>query len=511
MPFIIWLFALVFLIVASPLDTGGRSLSFQVGPNLVLESSLLEIEKTTTLDLTLVSSARGLAGFDIDIEIASPSLIQITGVTFPSFGLTDIEGLNTPTVSIAAVDLAEIATGALSNFRLATVTVLGLEAGEAVLTLTVNAIDDDQANPIAVDPLPARVRTAPVDFPSDLDTEVKRLNSTIAVLERMRIQHNVVGEIVRGDLDQHIGRFQTYRELFLEKQSPLLAEYRRLKLAVRREIFTDEQWGAKTDQEKNDLYESLYGDKDVQVGIPTLATSRLLTQLEAVDFLLLTGDYVDPIEDWTDTDIWPETDTSGVIAPSTTTPGVDSTITVTNLTRSSDSWIVFDAGVDFFETTGIDHDISSEGTDFDGNNPSIFFWGLSNVSDPEDVDDPIIQVRMQDRSGTNMRYRIIIDDGATEDDDQGTNKDLATQYWLTITREAAGSIALIYDDSARTSLIDTITVSQGSSDFRYIATGFSRNGSGSQVSNGFIYDLDLTVPVADDRRRLWVVSQRQPN
>lgn len=111
---------------------------------------------------------------------------------------------------------------------------------------------------------------------------------------------------------------------------------------------------------------------------------------------------------------------------------------------------------------------------------------------------------MQDRNGTDMRYRLEIDDGLTDENDLSINHDLATRYWITITREAAGSVAKSYNNSVRTDLKDTMSVAQGTTAFQYMVSAFSRAGSGSQFSNGFIYDLDLNegAEVSAKRRRV---------
>ncbi len=483
-----------------------RRLPPQIGPNLILDSSLLEIENTTTLDLTLGSSARGLSGFDIDISIDSPSLIQITGVTFPSYGLTNVEGLNTPAVSIRAVDLAGIATGALSNFRLASVTVLGLEAGEAILTLTVNAVDDDEGNPISVDPLPARVRTAHVGFLPDMDTESKRLEAVYSILESVRTEHNRVGLIASSNWEEHEGRFQTYKDLFREKQSKLLIEQRRLLLAVRRVSYTDEEWGDFTDDQRLQLDIPLYGDRDVLRKLATVATSRLLQELKDIPFLTLTGAFSDPLEDFT---TYTEIDPNGVV-----TVDDANTITIAGFERNDDFYVFDDAGSGHFDTTfsastDSAHLVSSIQTVHPGGGDDLHFWQLANVTDPTLAEDPLILTRWNSTS----RIFLAIDDGALDEDQTSVGLSAATRHWMTNTRNGSGVVVQIYDDSGRTSLQDTISVSQGTSSFQYIfaaATRASGGGTGTN-SDGQVFDLDLQEAVAEERRRIWVVSQRRLN
>lgn len=330
-----------------------------------------------------------------------------------------------------------------------------------------------------------------VEYPPELDTDSKRLSALYRLLEELRIEHNRVGDIARADWVRHEGRWQAYRNQFDTNQSPLLIEQRRLKDLIRRANYTDVEW-KKVDLSDSD-YELLFGDKGTLRELPTPATTLLVDELKAIDFLALKGEFVDPLQDWT---TYTEVDTSSILTVAA------NQITVINLTRSSESWVYADKGVNHFGTTGIDHDISSEGTDFDGGNSDIFIYAIANINNPTNTTDPIIMVKMIDRLGTNMRYRLEIDDGATDELDLSIDHDLATQYWLTITREAAGSIAKTYTDSVRTSLKDTMTVAQGSTSFQYMVHAFSRAGSGTEQSNGFIYDLDLKEAITAARRRV---------
>ena len=205
-----------------------------------------------------------------------------------------------------------------------------------------------------------------ITYPIELDTDSKRLAAVYRLLEELRIEHNRVGGIARADWVKHEGRWQTYGKQFDAKQAPLLIEQRWLKNLIRRANYTDAEW-EKVDLSDSD-YELLFGDKGALRKIPTLATTPLLDALKAIDFLTLEGEFVDPLEDWT---TYTEVDTSNVLTVAA------NTITVVNLTRTSDSWVYKDFGASHFGTTGIDHDISSEGTDFDGVRWYRFFEQLA--------------------------------------------------------------------------------------------------------------------------------------
>lgn len=196
-------------------------------------------------------------------------------------------------------------------------------------------------------------------YPPELNTDSRKLAATYRLVEELRLEHNRVGDIARADWARHEGRWQTYKKQFDTKQSPLLIEQRWRKDLLRRANYTDAEW------EERDLSDSdyglLFGDKAILREIPTLATTPLIDELKAIDFQRLEGKFVDPLEDWLAD--YTEVDTSSILTV------VANTITITNLTRTTNSWVSKDHGANHFGTTGIDHDISSEGTDFSGANP----------------------------------------------------------------------------------------------------------------------------------------------
>ncbi len=348
-----------------------------------------------------------------------------------------------------------------------------------------------------------------ITYPPSLDTNTERLEAVLSLLDTMRLEYNRVGAVAIADWERHEGRFATYRRLYAEKTGPLLIEYRTLKLAVRKESFSDSQWRDKSEDEKDALYDSLYGDKKTLRETPTIATSRLLDELKAVDFLILDGGWDDPFEDWSaGAGEYTESDASNVL-----NPVAAQQITVVNLTRTSNSSVSKSFGAGHFDTTfsqstASTHLISSFGDDFDGANPSIFIYGVANTATPDDGTDPWIGVRMQDRSGTNLRFRLDIDDGATpvDENDISINHALDTQYFLSIVRDGSGVVVRTFTESTLDNQVDVMTVSQGDTSFEFMVSGYSRAGSGTQVSNGTINDLDLQQ-AAVSRRRAIIISR----
>ncbi len=331
-----------------------------------------------------------------------------------------------------------------------------------------------------------------VNYPPSINTNFKRLSAIYSLLEQAREEHNRVGSIAVQDWARHQGRWQTYAELFTQKQFPLLIEQRRLKEAVRKESHTDVQWQRFDEDQKDVLADVLFGDKDTLRKLDTVATSQVLDELKAIDLDNLSGNLSDPLEDWT---TYTEVDPNGWITVAA------NTLTFVGLRRNNDDTTVYDdKGVGHFGLTGVDHDISMVATLLGGES-ELYFWALANVVDPTNTTDPIISVRAQ-RSGASIRYRIETDDGAIDDSDISIVLSLIRR-WMTITRDGSGSICRLYDDSLRTVLADTITSAQGTSLFQYIHNGFSRSGVGPNDTDGQIFDSDLNeasppVPVADE-------------
>ena len=333
-----------------------------------------------------------------------------------------------------------------------------------------------------------------ITYPIQLNTELKKLGAVYRLIEELRLEHNRVGAIALADWGSHEGRWQMYQKQFATKQSPLLIEQRRLKLLIRRANFTDAEWEALEDLSDSD-YELMYGDKGILLEISTLATAPFLDELKAIDFQGLEGVFIDPLEDWAAD--YTEVDTSNVLSVAA------NTITYSAFTRTSDSWVYKDFGASHFGTTGLEHDIESEATTFNqDDNNAIHFWALANANNPNQSTDPIILQRMKNQATDLMRFRLEIDDGATDETDISINHDLSTAYYSTFTRESGGSVWKTYTDSGRTSLKDTMSVAQGSTSFQYLVLAFSASGSDATEASGFIRDLDLNEAAAAARRRV---------
>jgi hypothetical protein len=64
-------------------------------------------------------------------------------------------------------------------------------------------------------------------------------------------------------------------------------------------------------------------------------------------------------------------------------------------------------------------------------------------------------------------------------------------YYLKAIRSGNSLSVLIYSDSNRTTLIDTITITVSSTSYRYLSVCGSRDGTGVDTCSGYIQNLDL--------------------
>lgn len=327
-------------------------------------------------------------------------------------------------------------------------------------------------------------RDSVVDYPPELDTDFKQLAAVYSLLERMREKHNETGLVAIADWDEHQGRWQTYTDLFVVNQIPLLIEQQQLRLNVRREIHSDAAWALFDSDQKAALFETVFGNKDVLRKLSTTAKSRHLDELFDIDFLSLEGLDKDPLEDWL---TYTEDDPNGVITVAS------NLITITNMARGDDPFVHDDKGVAHFGLTGIDHDFSIDASAV-GVESEMIFWALANITAPDHNTDPIIFVWVNSAG----RVRLHILDGATNENDfTGAGTDLAidgTEYWFTITRDGGGSVVRIYDDAGRTVLRDTLTVAQGTTLFDIIHSILTRSGLNVNLTSGHVRDLDLNEP-----------------
>lgn len=105
----------------------------------------------SNVDITIDTSAGGLAGFIIDINIVDASVAKIVNVFFPpELGLNkfDPDPVDGPTVNISAVDLGDAVKGGELGVRLATIQLEGLAVGTTAIAVVITQLDDDKGFPV---------------------------------------------------------------------------------------------------------------------------------------------------------------------------------------------------------------------------------------------------------------------------------------------------------------------------------------------------------------------------
>jgi PKD repeat protein len=102
------------------------------------------IGESTSLAVILDSAPDGLAGYNISVSIEDPSVAVLTGVSYPSW-VTIKYNSTFPSTScwLKGLDLAEQIQAGAEDINLATVTIQGLKAGSAPVTLSVTLMNED--------------------------------------------------------------------------------------------------------------------------------------------------------------------------------------------------------------------------------------------------------------------------------------------------------------------------------------------------------------------------------
>ena len=170
------------------------------------------------------------------------------------------------------------------------------------------------------------------------------------------------------------------------------------------------------------------------------------------------------------------------------------TITVTGLTRNEDAYVYDDKGADHFGAT-FEHLLDTQCSSSTEPYAASVCWAVSNL-----VDDAQYwwanQSQAADVYWYNNPLEMIIVETEAQVSDTSVGLSADTRYYLAV--ERTGETALecrIYSDSARTTLVDTITVSLPSGRrYRYVFAVNSYNtggGFGDRAASGDVRNLDL--------------------
>jgi len=108
------------------------------------------VGETASMNLTLDSVPAGLAGYNISVSIADPSIATITGMTFPQWAiLNKTRTFPSSLATFAAVDLMDQIQPQATQVPLGNLTFQGLKKGSTAVQIIVNRMDDDSGNPVS--------------------------------------------------------------------------------------------------------------------------------------------------------------------------------------------------------------------------------------------------------------------------------------------------------------------------------------------------------------------------
>ena len=168
------------------------------------------------------------------------------------------------------------------------------------------------------------------------------------------------------------------------------------------------------------------------------------------------------------------------------------------LSAQESAYVYFDKGVDFFNSN-LTHTLEVEGTSYTGLYGRVIPWQLANqISDfrPMFTDKKrSIGFYFDIKAPRMILFEIV--EGSNYFADASTLLNPATLYYLTIIRdEAIGSFGqlqcFIYSNSAKTVLVDTLTLSLNEkADFRYVYALNTDNFGNATTSVGYMQNLDL--------------------
>ena len=285
--------------------------------------------------------------------------------------------------------------------------------------------------------------TADIDYPTEIDTDIEKLQAVENLLEQMRLEHNQKATLAVTDWKEYEDKFHTYAEISKKKHKLLLNEKACLMESIRLARYpTVKDWNeatnVKTIQELDAVYYDLYGDLEQAKETTTLATSTVLDELKAINLDSLDKTPTsDPTEDFT---TYTETD-----------PDSEITVTADRITL-----VGFDEGTDAY--------VYKEGKNFDGDFEHLLQVYLDSASDDyaeanvwavmnevgtwEDIEaasgDGLCAYAMIRGAGDTRLYLGELD-GGTEYLDNIATLNADTLYFLEIERdEAVGDYGTAY-------------------------------------------------------------------
>lgn len=314
-----------------------------------------------------------------------------------------------------------------------------------------------------------------VVYPPEMVADNERLLAVYSLLEQMRLEHNRVGEIALSSWKEFQGKWAQYARIFKARQLPLLQEQNRLKDAIRRANYTDEQWKLLTRRQAVEADDRMFGDE--RVADQTKATSDLLSQLKSVDFLKLEGRFVDPTEDFT---AFTEVDSAGDIAVTASKVSWDT------MRNDAHSYVYKDYGVDHFGD--FEHLLTINTSSVSGADGEAHFWSMANQAAQTFMDLYYVGGFCLFHNEWGDYLELAKFNPWAE---QHWAITVPYTYYVTIARSGTTLSCKIYSDASRTTLLATLSVTVPATAFRYLAVGCSLGGSGADNVTGYSENLDL--------------------
>jgi len=330
-----------------------------------------------------------------------------------------------------------------------------------------------------------------VNYPASIKTNYEKLCAVYSLIEQMRLEYNRQGAIARSNWDKYKDAWYIFARrpqnlggnIFNKKLLPLLQEQNRLRAAIREKRFTNKEWKALSDEARDVARLEMYSDKTLERVKPTKATSILLDELKGVSLDNLTGEVPpDPTEDFTE---FTEVDSDGDITITASKMDVDT------MSKGADSYTYKSHGASHFGDFDhlLDVYTGNEGTEGYGNRAGC--WAVvdnpGNYSDAKYTHHEGIYVWVVHPDAS--RIFTLIDYSNNEDDSGGIS--VNTKYYLTISRSNTTATCLIYTDSGRTNLHDTLSITCGTTAYEYVQGVCSQDQGSANEASYYIENLDL--------------------
>jgi hypothetical protein len=312
-------------------------------------------------------------------------------------------------------------------------------------------------------------------YPPYINTDFDKLCAVYSLLEQLRLEHNRVGAMARGDWERYQGKWAEYARIFKQKQLALLQEQNRLRSAIRKGHYADVKWRALTLEERHLAFQAIYGDKQALKVSSTGATSSLLDELKAVSLDSLGASFsLDPTEDFT---------TYTEVDPNSDITVTASRCTVDTMRNDVTAYVRKDYGADHF--TDFEHLVAINVSTFN-EYASIGWWGL------DDGEGTYTAREVTHRGITLWSYSTGRSLNVYDHDEwfYDSSPNLGGVHYLTMARSEGTFTVAIYSDSDRTNLEDTLSIASTAA-YRYVCSVNSRGGSGSVTGSGYVEDLDL--------------------